>query len=192
MTRIAIFASGTGSNAARLIGYFANHASIAVALVVCNRPGAGVLEIAKKAGIPTLMVERERFFRGDAYLPELRSRQIDFLVLAGFLWKIPPALIDAYPAAIVNLHPALLPAHGGKGMYGIHVHRSVIEAGDRESGITIHYVDEELDHGDIIFQARCPVDPEDTPESLARKVQELEHTHFPHVVEQVLLLQQQV
>src|SRR5690606_31504197 len=111
-----------------------------------------------KAGIPTLMVERERFFRGDAYLPELRSRQIDFLVLAGFLWKIPPALIDAYPAAIVNLHPALLPAHGGKGMYGIHVHRSVIEAGDRESGITIHYVDEELDHGDIIFQARCPVD----------------------------------
>jgi phosphoribosylglycinamide formyltransferase-1 len=187
MKKLAIFSSGTGSNAARIIEYFRDHPSIIVGLIVCNNPNAGVLHIASTAAIPTLLIEKERFFRGDAYLPDLRENQIDFIVLAGFLWKIPPALIRAYPHRIVNIHPALLPAYGGKGMYGRHVHEAVIAAGEKESGITIHYVDEIYDHGQAIFQAKVDVGPGETPETLAKKVQVLEHRHFPRVIEEAVI-----
>jgi len=191
MTRIAIFASGAGSNAAKIIDYFKGHPSIGVALVLCNKPGAGVLEIASTAGIPTAIIEKERFFRGDSYVPLLREHQIGFIVLAGFLWKVPKPLIDAYPSAIVNIHPALLPSYGGKGMYGMNVHSAVIAAGDARSGITIHFVDEHYDNGDVIFREVCPVAPGDTPESLAQKIHQLEHTHFAPVIEQVINLRNQ-
>jgi formyltetrahydrofolate-dependent phosphoribosylglycinamide formyltransferase len=179
---IAIFASGAGSNAARIIDFFRADTSIRIALIVCNKPGAGVLGIAARENIPTLIIEKEQFFRGDAYLPVLHEHNINFIILAGFLWKIPDALIHAYPGTIVNIHPALLPKYGGKGMYGQHVHAAVIAAGEKETGITIHYVDEHYDNGDIIFQATCPVLPDDTPETLAARIHQLEHTHYPQVI----------
>jgi phosphoribosylglycinamide formyltransferase-1 len=186
MKKLAIFSSGAGSNAARIIEHFRQHPDIAISLVVCNNPKAGVLNIAAASAVPVLLIEKEEFFRGSAYVPELRSRGIDFLVLAGFLWKIPAKLIQAYPHRIVNIHPALLPAYGGRGMYGRHVHEAVIAAGEKESGITIHFVDELYDHGQPIFQAKVEVEPDDTPETLARKVQHLEHRHFPRVIEEVV------
>lgn len=191
MTRIAIFASGAGSNAAEIIKYFRSHQKIAVSLIVCNKPGAGVLTIAENAHIPTLIIDKEQFFRGDGYVPFLISKKIDFIVLAGFLWKIPPTIISAFPNAIINIHPALLPSYGGKGMYGMNVHASVLSNGDKESGITIHYVDEHYDNGDVIFQDRCIVDPDDTPESLAAKVHKLEYEHYPRIIEQVVSLRNQ-
>src|SRR5690349_2488665 len=136
--KIAVFASGTGTNAAKLISYFRDSAVARVAMIVCNKPGAGVLAIAEKEGVPFLVIEKERFFRGDAYVPELAEAGIGFVVLAGFLWKVPQALIDAYPRSIVNIHPALLPKFGGKGMYGQYVHEAVLQAGERETGITVH------------------------------------------------------
>lgn len=189
MTIIAILASGAGSNAEKIIRYFDGHPSIKVGLVACNRAGAGVLTIAAREKIPVLLIEKERFFYGDAYLPVLQEHRIAFIVLAGFLWKVPGILVNAFPRSIVNIHPALLPRHGGKGMYGLNVHTAVKEAGDPETGITIHYVDEQYDNGDIIFQAGCPVEAADTPETLAAKVHELEHRHFPRVIEEVVNLQ---
>jgi phosphoribosylglycinamide formyltransferase-1 len=186
MSKLAIFSSGTGSNAARIIRYFQAHPSISIGLIVCNNPHAGVLNIASAAGVPVLLIEKEQFFRGSAYVPELQDRGIDFIVLAGFLWKIPSRLIQAYPHRIVNIHPALLPKYGGKGMYGRHVHEAVIAAAEKESGITIHYVDEIYDHGQVIFQDKVIVDPKDTPESLAGKIQSLERSHFPRVIEEVV------
>lgn len=186
-TSIAIFASGAGSNARKIIEHLRDHDSIRVALIVCNKPGAGVLAIADEYGIDTLLIEKERFFRGDAYMPELAARNIGFIVLAGFLWKIPGALILAYPRKIINIHPALLPGYGGKGMYGMHVHEAVIAAGEKESGITIHYVNEKFDEGEHIFQSSCPIEQADTPESLAQKIHALEHLHFPIVIEKVIL-----
>jgi phosphoribosylglycinamide formyltransferase-1 len=183
---LVVFASGAGSNAAKLIDYFRNEASARVALVVCNKPGAGVISIAEKEGIPVLLIEKERFFRGDSYLPELRSAGADLIVLAGFLWKVPQNLIDAFPRSIVNIHPALLPKFGGRGMYGQYVHESVLQAGEMESGITIHYVDGHYDSGDIIFQAACPVLDGDTPGTLAARIHELEHLHYPAVVAQLV------
>jgi formyltetrahydrofolate-dependent phosphoribosylglycinamide formyltransferase len=185
-TNIAIFASGAGSNAEKIIHHLQHHATIKVTLVVCNKPGAGVLGIANANGIPTLLIEKERFFREDAYLPVLQEMGIDFIVLAGFLWKVPSALISAYPGKIINIHPALLPKYGGKGMYGMKVHESVIAAKEKESGITIHYVNEHFDEGEHIFQARCPIEETDTPESLAQKIHALEHAHFPAVVERIV------
>lgn len=186
MTRIAIFASGAGSNAQKIIDHFRDSDRINVSLVVCNKPGAGVLQIAAKEEIPSLVIEKEKFFRGNAYTDELQEAGIDFIILAGFLWKIPAALIRAYPGKIVNIHPALLPAYGGKGMYGHHVHQAVIDHQEKESGITIHYVDEQYDHGDIIFQAKCPVLESDTADSLAGRIHQLEHQHYPAVIEQLL------
>ncbi len=187
IVRIAIFASGAGSNAAKIITHLKNHASIRVQLVVCNKPGAGVIQIAADNGIPVLMIEKEKFFRGNAYVDEIKHRSgIDFIVLAGFLWKVPTALIEAYPNRIINIHPALLPNYGGKGMYGMHVHEAVIAAGEKESGITIHYVNERFDEGEHIFQARCEITAADTPETLAQKIHELEHRYFPEIVEQVV------
>ena len=185
-TRMAIFASGTGTNAEKIIAHLKNHSSIEVSLVVCNKPGAGVLAIASANSIPTLLIEKERFFRGDTYLPELSAYGINFIVLAGFLWKIPDALIAAYPDQIINIHPALLPKYGGKGMYGMKVHEAVIAAGEKESGITIHYVNEHFDEGKPIFQASCPIEPNETPESLAQKIHALEHRHFPEVISGLL------
>ncbi len=183
---IAIFASGAGSNAQKIIDYFKNHSHVSIALIVCNKPEAGVLTIAAKEVIPTLLIEKERFFRGDAYIDILKEYQISFIVLAGFLWKIPQALVVAYPDKIVNIHPALLPKYGGKGMYGHFVHEAVIANAEKESGITIHFVNENFDEGTHIFQATCPVLPDDTPDSLAERIHKLEHTHFPKVIESVL------
>lgn len=199
LANIAIFASGAGSNAEKIITSSpsppspllkergdakieAGRVPYNVALVVCNKPGAGVLAIAEKNGIPTLLIEKENFFNGDHYLPELQKHKIDFIVLAGFLWKMPAALIKAYPKKIINIHPALLPEYGGKGMYGNKVHDAVIAAKENESGISIHYVDEIYDHGEIIFQAKCRVDENDTAETLAKKIHALEHAHYPVVL----------
>lgn len=186
ITQIAIFASGAGSNAEKIINHFATSTTVKVALVVCNKPGAGVLLIASRAGIPSLLIEKEHFFKGDGYLPELKKHHIDFIVLAGFLWKMPATLLNAYPKKIVNIHPALLPKYGGKGMYGHAVHEAVIAAGDNESGITIHFVDELYDHGEIIFQAKCEVSHHDTAETLAQKIHILEHANYPSVIAEVL------
>jgi formyltetrahydrofolate-dependent phosphoribosylglycinamide formyltransferase len=185
--KIALFASGAGTNAAKIIAHLKNHSYIQVALVVCNKPGAGVIQVATNNNIPVLLIEKERFFRGNAYVDEIKHRSgIDFIVLAGFLWKVPLALIEAYPNRIINIHPALLPKYGGKGMYGMHVHDAVIAAGEKESGITIHYVNERFDEGEHIFQARCEITAEDTPATLAQKIHALEHRYFPMIVEQVV------
>ena len=183
---IAIFASGAGSNAQKIIEHFDKTEAVKIALIVCNNPQAGVLAIAAKYNIPTLLLEKERFFRGDHYINELKRKNIDFIVLAGFLWKLPSAIIDTYPRHIINIHPALLPKYGGKGMYGDNVHAAVIAAGDKESGITIHYVDEQYDHGNIIFQAKCEVLPGDSSDSLANRVHKLEHENYPVVIEELL------
>lgn len=186
MTRIAVFASGAGTNAANIISYFHAHRAIGIALIVSNNPQAGVLNVAKRAGIPTLLLTRKDFAEDAPVLAELHRQRIDFIVLAGFLWKIPGPIISAYPNSIVNIHPALLPSYGGSGMYGINVHKAVIRAGEKESGITIHFVDEHYDNGDIIFQEKCPVLPDDTPETLAERIHGLEYAHLPRVVEQVV------
>ncbi|TDH24104.1 phosphoribosylglycinamide formyltransferase [Segetibacter sp. 3557_3] len=184
--RLAVFASGAGSNAAKIIDHFRDHKTTRVAMVVSNKPGAGVIGIANANKVPVLLIDKEPFFRGNAYTDELKAFGIDFIVLAGFLWKVPAALIAAYPRKIINIHPALLPLYGGKGMYGEHVHTSVLAAGDKESGITIHYVDEHYDSGDIIFQARCKVEHTDTPGTLANKIHALEHLHYPVVIDKVV------
>ena len=187
---IAIFASGAGSNAQKIIEHFSNKESVGkITLIVCNKPGAGVLDIAKKYAIDTLIIEKDGFFNGSAYVNELKKRGIDFIVLAGFLWKVPSSLIKAYREKIVNIHPALLPKYGGRGMYGNRVHEAVITAGEKKSGITIHYVDELYDHGSIIFQAACFIDDRDTANSLAQKIHVLEHQHYPRVIEEVLKMQ---
>jgi len=183
---IAIFASGAGSNAKKIIEHFRNSKSVTISLIVCNKPVAGVLNIAREENIPVLLVEKEKFFRGNAYIDELNEKKIDLIVLAGFLWKIPDRLIKAFPRKIVNIHPALLPKFGGKGMYGNFVHEAVINAGDKMSGITIHYVDEHYDNGDTIFQVKCAVLESDTPDSLALRIHLLEHAHYPVVIEELL------
>ncbi|MEI2740769.1 MAG: phosphoribosylglycinamide formyltransferase [Chitinophagaceae bacterium] len=186
MKKIVVFASGAGSNAAKIIRYFHHHNTIRVALIVCNKPGAGVIKIAEKEKTPVLLIEKEKFFHGDAYIKELQQLGVDLIVLAGFLWKIPPAFIKAFPGRIINIHPALLPKYGGKGMYGRFVHQAVIDNKETESGITIHYVDEVYDHGKIIFQATCPVEANDTASSLAEHIAILEHEHYPKVIERVI------
>lgn len=182
---IGIFASGAGSNAQKIIDYFKNHPWINIALLICNKSKAGVLSIAEKESIPTLLIEKSNF-EETGYLYELQQYNIEFIVLAGFLWRIPPVLIKNYPDNIINIHPALLPSYGGKGMYGNAVHKAVIDRKERESGITIHYVDEIYDNGKIIFQAKCSVDQQETPESLAGKIHILEHTFYSNEIEKIL------
>ncbi len=182
--QIAIFASGAGSNAKKIIEYFADHKEIDIGLVVCNKPGAGVLQIAADAHIPVLMIDKDQFLRGNGYVDELKDADINFIVLAGFLWKIPEIIICAFRNRIINIHPALLPKYGGKGMYGLKVHEAVIAAGEKESGITIHYIDEHYDNGDVIFQAACPVLQNDTPDILADRIHHLEHENYPWVIEE--------
>ena len=183
---IAIFASGAGSNARKIIEYFENKGlRIKVSLIVCNVPGAGVLDIAEEKGIPSLMINKSDF-AANGYVESLKNAGIDFIVLAGFLWKVPEVLVKAYPKAIINIHPALLPKYGGKGMYGARVHEAVIAAGEKESGITIHWVNENYDEGAIIFQAKCSIDATDTATSLANKIHALEHAHFATTIEKLL------
>ena len=186
MKKIAIFASGSGSNAENIINYFQNDAENVVKIVFCNKPNAYVLERAKRLNVPTFVFGREDFYHSDMVLNELKRLDIDMIVLAGFLWKVPDAIIEAYRERVVNIHPALLPSYGGKGMYGMKVHESVIAAGEKESGITIHYVNDHYDEGATIFQARCEITPEDTPDTLAEKVHALEYEHFPRVIKEVL------
>ena len=186
LTHVAIFASGAGSNAQKIIDHFRDSDLIKIALIVCNKPGAGVLAIAAKENIPAIIIDKEKFFRGNAYTDELKENNISFIVLAGFLWKIPDALIEGYPGKIINIHPALLPNYGGKGMYGNYIHEAVIAAREKESGITIHYVDGHYDNGDIIFQARCSILENDTPATLANRIHQLEHEHYPRVIEKLL------
>ena len=183
--KLAIFASGAGSNAKKIIEFFNNQENRLIAtigLMVTNNPSAGAIEIAKKAGIPVLEISRERFFKGDGYLPEFKKMGIKYVILAGFLWKIPHTLISEFPGRILNIHPALLPKFGGRGMYGFMVHEAVLAAKDSHSGITIHEVDEQYDHGNYVFQAQCEVDAGETAESLANKIQQLEHKHYPLVI----------
>jgi phosphoribosylglycinamide formyltransferase-1 len=186
VVRLAIFASGAGSNAQKTIDHFKNNPFVIITLIASNKPEAGVLKIAEKENISSLIIEKEKFYRGNAYAVELNEKGIDFIVLAGFLWKIPSALIKAYPDKIINIHPALLPKYGGKGMYGHHVHEAVIKNKEKESGITIHYVDELYDHGSIIFQAKCTIEEYDTPDLLAAKIHLLEHANYPQVIETVI------
>ena len=163
--------------------YFDNHASIQVKLVVSNKADAPVLMRAANFMIPTYIIDRKAFYESDAVLQELASHQIDFVVLAGFLWLVPASLIQAFPDRIVNIHPALLPKYGGKGMYGMKVHQAVVDAQEKESGITIHLVNEEYDKGRHLFQATCAVAPDDTADTVAEKIHALEHAHFPKVIE---------
>ena len=186
MKRIAIFASGSGSNAENIANYFKGSKSVEISLIVANNPQAYVLERAKKLGIPSQVVTKAEFMAADSIVAMMQEYKIDFIVLAGFLLLVPQKLIDAYPSRIVNIHPALLPKHGGKGMYGDRVHKAVVESGDTESGITIHLIDADYDKGTTFFQAKCPVLPTDTPDDVAAKVHALEYEHFPHVIEVIL------
>lgn len=186
MKKVAIFASGSGSNAENIINFFQNDAENVVKIVFCNKPNAYVLERAKRLGVPSFVFNRDEFYHSELVVNELKRLEIDFIVLAGFMWKVPDAILEAYPNRIVNIHPALLPAYGGKGMYGEHVHQAVIAAGEKESGITIHYVNGHYDEGATIFQAKCTITPEDNAETLAEKVHALEYEHFPRVIKQTL------
>ena len=183
---IAILASGAGSNAQKILEHFSDRMDIAVRLIVSNKQEAGVLNIAKVAFIDTFVVTRDSFYSSTDLLVELNKRNIDFIVLAGFLWLIPPYLIQHYPDRIINIHPALLPKYGGKGMYGHFVHEAVHLAKDNHSGITIHYVNEKYDEGSIVFQERCEILPSDQPVDIARKVQVLEHSYYPTVIAQLV------
>jgi phosphoribosylglycinamide formyltransferase 1 len=183
---IAIFASGGGSNALKIIEHFDGHPFINVALVVSNKQDAGVLTIAQNHGVPTLIIQRTAFYNTEDLLTNLEEYSIDFIVLAGFLWLIPAYLTRRFDHKMVNIHPALLPKYGGKGMYGMHVHEAVHAAKETQSGITIHYVNEHYDEGNIIFSATTPLAPTDTPKDIARKVLALEHQYFPIVIEQIL------
>jgi phosphoribosylglycinamide formyltransferase 1 len=186
MQSIAIFASGSGTNAQRIIEYFSSHRSIAVKLVLCNKPGAFVLERARNLNIPSVVFNRHEFYESTSVLDLLKENGIDYLVLAGFLWLVPDYLLEAYDGRIINIHPALLPKYGGKGMYGHHVHESVIRDNEVESGITIHHVNGRYDEGNTIFQAKCPVLPGDTPETLASRIHQLEYEYFPLVIEKFI------
>ncbi|MCL2511227.1 MAG: phosphoribosylglycinamide formyltransferase [Bacteroidales bacterium] len=186
MNNIAIFASGNGSNAQRIAAYFSDKSIATVALIISNRKEAYVLERAKSLQIPAYHLSKEQFATGDDVLALLQEYRIDFIVLAGFLLLIPQKLIQAFPNAIVNVHPALLPKFGGKGMYGSRVHEAVIAAGERESGITVHFVNEKFDDGAHILQATCPVAADDTPDTLAKKIHQLEYEYFPKAIERVL------
>lgn len=189
MKNLVIFASGAGSNAQRIIHYFRQGDLASVRLIVCNKPGAGVLEIAGKENIPARLTDRSSFDHPEDIIDTLRALPADLIVLAGFLWKLPEALVHAFPNRIINIHPALLPKYGGKGMYGARVHKAVLDAGDKISGITIHYVNERYDEGEMILQKTCPVSAGDTPESLAQKVHQLEYIWYPPTIESMLLNQ---
>ncbi len=180
-TNLAILASGSGTNAENIARYFKRHSSIHVQKILSNKRNAFVHERARQLGIPSVTFTRAEFLV-PTFLDELEG--IDYLILAGFLWLIPKYLVHAYPDRIINIHPALLPKYGGKGMYGAHVHQAVVANGERESGITIHLVNEEYDKGEVLFQAKCSVESDDTADTLAEKIHALEYRHFPEVIEE--------
>ena len=185
MKNIVILASGNGSNAQNIAEYFAGRKDVNIPLILCNKKNAYVFERAKNLGIPSRLLRRDTFDT-DEILEELRSIPADLIVLAGFLWLIPERWVKAFPKRIVNIHPALLPKFGGKGMYGGKVHEAVVAAREKVSGITIHLIDENYDRGTTLFQATCPVEENDTPEDVAQKVHTLEYEHFPHVIDEYL------
>ena len=182
MKKIAVFASGSGSNAENIANYFTDSIDVSVVLVVSNNPLAGVHDRVKRLNIPSVTYTKEELADGHEIIKKLAAYKVDWIVLAGYLKKIPATMLNAYPGKIVNIHPALLPKYGGKGMYGMRVHEAVVAAGDNETGITIHYINENYDEGQIIFQARCPVLPSDTPEDVAAKVHALEYKYYPEVI----------
>ncbi len=186
MKNIALLASGAGSNVRNIAHYFANKPEVRISLVITNNPNAGVIEKCKNLDIPLIYLSKAGFLNENTLLNTLNGFSIDLIVLAGFLLKIPDTLVQAFPNKIVNIHPALLPKFGGKGMYGMHVHRAVKEAGETDSGITIHYVNEHYDQGGVIFQAKTALNKQDTPEDIAKKVQALEALHFPATIEKLL------
>jgi phosphoribosylglycinamide formyltransferase 1 len=184
---IAVFASGTGTNTENLINYFKTNTTAKVAYVICNNPNALVLEKAKAHRVPSMVVDKDLLYTDPAKLINiLKYFNISFIVLAGFNWLVPVQLLEMFPNKIVNIHPALLPKHGGKGMYGIKVHEAVKAANESETGITIHFVNEKYDEGQIIFQAKCTVDNNDTPEQIAQKVHQLEYDHYPQIIEKTI------
>lgn len=185
MKRIVIFASGAGSNAAKIIAHFAGNSQVEVAAVFSNKSDAGVLDIARKNGIAAIAFTRDELNSGTV-LSLVEAQKPDLIVLAGFLLKFPADIVAAFPRKIINIHPALLPKYGGKGMFGMNVHRAVSESGDAKTGITIHYVDEHYDNGDIIFQAEAELSGRESCEEISKIVQKLEHTHFPTVIEKLL------
>lgn len=187
MKNIVIFASGEGTNTLRIIAHFEKSDIARVVLVVCNKPDAGVLNVAVSAGVRTILVSKEEFYNTTSLLSVLKESKADLLVLAGFLWLLPAYLLQSFPNKIINIHPALLPKYGGKGMYGLNVHKAVIAAGETESGITVHYVNEIYDEGAILFQAKCSVTKDETPETLSEKIKQLEHFHFQVVIEKLLI-----
>ena len=182
--RLAIFASGSGTNAEAIMKYFKHHPSIEVALLLSNNPQAGALNRAHKFQVPTKVFDRVQFRENGSVLQWLRDAEITHLALAGFLWLVPQDILKAFPNSIINIHPALLPKFGGKGMYGNKVHESVISSGEKETGITIHVVNEHFDEGKILFQAACPIEPDDDIDRIVQKVHALEHAHIPKVIEQ--------
>jgi len=186
MNKIAIFASGSGTNAENLINFFKENKKIEISLIFSNNKNAGIIQRAVNLNVKCYIFSRTDFYESKEILQKLKENNINFIVLAGFLWLIPEYLIEAYPNKIINIHPALLPKYGGKGMYGMNVHKAVAENKESESGITIHYVNKEYDKGDVLFQAKCNVLPSDTPEDIAKKVHELEYEHFPKVIRSII------
>ncbi|WP_243350131.1 phosphoribosylglycinamide formyltransferase [Parabacteroides sp. FAFU027] len=187
MKKLAILASGSGSNAENIANYFKGKGIAEITLILSNNPNAYVLERAKKLGIPSFVFTKKEMNETEALLDAIKKSGAEWIILAGFLLKVPQNLLEAFDGKIVNIHPALLPKFGGKGMYGERVHQAVIESGETESGITIHYVNEHYDEGAIIFQAKCPVLKEDTADDVATKVHALEYEYFPKVIEELLL-----
>lgn len=186
MNHIAIFASGSGSNAECIYQHFARTKSAQVSLLVCNNAKAYVLERAESWNLPSLIIDKTSFYDSDLLMNHLHQKQIEWIILAGFLWKIPENIIRAFPDRIINIHPSLLPKYGGKGMYGMHVHREVVKNREVLSGMTIHYVNEQYDEGQIIFQAACQIDEEDRPEDIAQKINRLELKYYPLVIEALI------
>jgi phosphoribosylglycinamide formyltransferase-1 len=183
---IAIFASGSGTNTQNIIEYFKNDTDINVRIIVSNKKDAYVLERAHKLGVQAVVFGKEKWQTGEEILSLMKENEIDYIILAGFLLKVPQALIDAYPQRIMNIHPALLPKYGGKSMYGDRVHEAVVAAGEKESGITIHFIDENYDRGQTIFQAKCEVLPTDTAEDVATKVHALEYKWYPVIIKETI------
>ena len=186
MTNIALFASGGGTNAEQIMSYFEKDREIRVAILISNNPEAYVLKRARVFGIPTITFTRKTFYQTADIINLLADREISFIALAGFMWLVPEALVAAYPNRIVNIHPALLPKYGGKGMFGIHVHQAVYDNRETESGITIHFVNNEYDRGTIIHQRKCSIEAGDKPKDIAQKVQQLEHSDYPKVIENII------
>jgi phosphoribosylglycinamide formyltransferase-1 len=186
MKKILLFASGTGSNVENIIQHFKNHYEIIVVGVYTNNPNAKVLDKAKNHNIPTLIFNREQLTAGFV-LDKIAELKPDLIVLAGFLWKMPEEIVKAYPNKIINIHPALLPKYGGKGMYGIKVHQTVLENKEKETGITIHYVNEHYDEGEFIFQEKVNIEECASADEIANKIHELEHKHFPQIIEKLLI-----